>query len=188
MAFPRAATMETAVNGFRNSGLWPVDRCVFTGDDVAPSMVIDRPEIIQLERPTTEWIDYFILSPAHAAKPAAPKQTPCCNGYIPMEKIIPLPSNPAERPRPKSRRKHTASGVLTVTLHKESLNGPNIAGLSGAKPKRKTLCAKTKAVAQKKQSHQMLRRLAALFPWKRTMKTTFSARGAELGHMKTVPN
>jgi hypothetical protein len=27
-AFPRAATMETAMNGLRNSGLWPVDRFV----------------------------------------------------------------------------------------------------------------------------------------------------------------
>jgi hypothetical protein len=28
MAFPRAATMESAMNGFRNSGPWPADHCV----------------------------------------------------------------------------------------------------------------------------------------------------------------
>jgi hypothetical protein len=41
--FSKAATMETAMNGFRNRGLWPVDRCVFTDDDFVPSMVTNRP-------------------------------------------------------------------------------------------------------------------------------------------------
>jgi hypothetical protein len=39
MAFPRAATIQTAVNGLRNSGLWPVDRNVFTDADFVPSVV-----------------------------------------------------------------------------------------------------------------------------------------------------
>jgi hypothetical protein len=78
--------------------------------------------------------------------------------------------------------------MLTGTPHKESLNRPNIADLSGGKPKRKTLYAKTKAVAQRSKSHQMLRRLAALFVGKRTMKSGFSARDTKIGHMKTVPN
>jgi hypothetical protein len=57
-------------------------------------------------------------------KEAVPKETPGNNGYIPVEKISPLPSNSAERARPKSRKKHSASGVvLTGTPHKESLNG-----------------------------------------------------------------
>jgi hypothetical protein len=47
------------------------------------------------------------------------------DGYIPVEKISPLPSISAERPRPKSRKEHCASGVvLTGTQHMESLNWP----------------------------------------------------------------
>ncbi|XP_063241264.1 tigger transposable element-derived protein 6-like [Bacillus rossius redtenbacheri] len=42
-AFPRAASMDTAINGFRKSGLWPVDRHVFTDADFAASSVTDRP-------------------------------------------------------------------------------------------------------------------------------------------------
>jgi hypothetical protein len=41
MAFLKAATMETAMNVFRNSGLWRVDRCVFVYDDFTPSMITD---------------------------------------------------------------------------------------------------------------------------------------------------
>jgi hypothetical protein len=87
MAFPRAATMETAMNGFRNSVLWPVDPNVFTRVDFSPSVV------------------------THAAKLPTPKQTLGYNGYIPVEKISLLPSNSAERPRPESRKKNTAFGV-----------------------------------------------------------------------------
>jgi hypothetical protein len=50
MAFQRAAAMQIAMDGFRNSKLWPVDRCVFTDDDFAPAMITYRPETIQLER------------------------------------------------------------------------------------------------------------------------------------------
>jgi hypothetical protein len=67
-----------------------------------------------------------------------------------VEKISPLPSNSAQRWRPKQRKKHSASGVeLTGTPHKESLNRPKIAGYLGAKPKRKRLFAIAKTVAQK---------------------------------------
>jgi hypothetical protein len=79
-AFPRAATMETAMNCFKNSELWPVDRNVFMDADFAPSMVTHA---------------------THVAKPAIPKENPENNGYIPVEKISPLPSNSVERTRPK---------------------------------------------------------------------------------------
>jgi hypothetical protein len=86
------------------------------------------------------------------AKPATPKETPENNGYIPVEMSSPLPSNSAERTRPKSRKKRSESGaVLTGTTHKESLNRSNIVGSLGAKPKRKRLFATAKTVAQNKQ-------------------------------------
>ncbi|KAJ4438232.1 hypothetical protein ANN_14171 [Periplaneta americana] len=43
VAFPRAANMQIAMNGFRHTGLWPVDRNVFSEADFAPSLVTDRP-------------------------------------------------------------------------------------------------------------------------------------------------
>jgi hypothetical protein len=42
--------METAMNGFRNNGMWPVDRYFFMDDDFAPYTVTDRPETIQLQK------------------------------------------------------------------------------------------------------------------------------------------
>lgn len=38
-AFPRAATVEVAINSFRKTGLWPPDRHVFTDADYAPAEV-----------------------------------------------------------------------------------------------------------------------------------------------------
>jgi hypothetical protein len=62
VAFPRAATMQTAMNGLWNSGLWPVDRSVVTDDDFAPSLVTDRPETVQLQKPTAYGTENFSLS------------------------------------------------------------------------------------------------------------------------------
>jgi hypothetical protein len=85
MAFPTAATKETAMYGFSNSGLWPVDRNVFTHADFSPSMVTHA---------------------THAATPETPKQTPGYNGYIPVEKISPLLSNSAQH-RGHSQERNT---------------------------------------------------------------------------------
>jgi len=38
-AYARAASMETAINGFCRAGIWPVDRSVFQDSDFAPSDV-----------------------------------------------------------------------------------------------------------------------------------------------------
>jgi hypothetical protein len=50
MEFPKAATMETATDWFRNSGLWPVDHYVFTNDYFALPIVTDWHDTIQLEK------------------------------------------------------------------------------------------------------------------------------------------
>lgn len=42
-AFQKAATAQTAANGFRKTGLWPVNRDVFEEHEFAPSEPTDRP-------------------------------------------------------------------------------------------------------------------------------------------------
>jgi hypothetical protein len=65
--------METTMDGFRNSGLWPVDRYVFTDDDFAPSTVTDRPETIELQKIAAAGIEHFGLGSAYATMPATTK-------------------------------------------------------------------------------------------------------------------
>jgi hypothetical protein len=60
--------METAMNEFKKSVLWPVDCFMFTGGDFASSMATDQPTIIQLEKPTANGIENFNLSYKHAVK------------------------------------------------------------------------------------------------------------------------
>jgi hypothetical protein len=156
------------MNGFKNSGLWPVDRNVFTDADFAPSLVTHA---------------------SHVAKPAIPKENPANSGYILVEEISPLPSNSAERTRPQSRKKRSASvEVLTGTPHKNSLNGTNIAGSLGAKPKSKGCLQQQKLLLITRKRLQVLRKLAVLFAATHTMKTGYSARSVKDGHMKIVPN
>ena len=42
-AFIRAATMQTAINGFKKCGIWPFDSTVFTEVDFIASMTTDIP-------------------------------------------------------------------------------------------------------------------------------------------------
>ncbi|XP_055630392.1 uncharacterized protein LOC129771092 [Toxorhynchites rutilus septentrionalis] len=50
-AFIKAATTETAENGFEKTGIWPFDRNIFSDDDFAPATVTDQtdPEILREE-------------------------------------------------------------------------------------------------------------------------------------------
>lgn len=44
-AYERAATMQTAVHGFKRTGIYPTHRHVFTETDFTPSKTTDIPEI-----------------------------------------------------------------------------------------------------------------------------------------------
>lgn len=117
MAFPRAATMETAINGFRATGLWPVDRHVFTDADFAPSAVTDQPEAQQESDTASAATAVSIPGPSHAPQEDRPTQN-----YVPAHIISPIPSSSADGSRRNVRKRHTASGVLlTGTPHKKTL-------------------------------------------------------------------
>ena len=116
VAFPRAATMEIAMNGFRHSGLWPVDTNVFSDKDFAPSLVTDQP--MENVHRISETSPNIIMS-NHLRKPS-----PVSDAIFQVETISPLPSTSATGPR-KNSKKRTASGVLlTGTPHKDSLKRP----------------------------------------------------------------
>jgi hypothetical protein len=162
IALPKAATMETAMNWFRNSGRWPAGRCVFTDADFAPSMVTDRPETVRLEeRNARYWT--FQLEFCILAKPTNPKQTSSYNELNPVWKIAHWLQTP-QKGRTQNQERNTASGkVLTVTPRKESLNRPNISGSSGAQLEMETLSATAKAMAQIKQKSSDFEETRCLF-------------------------
>lgn len=43
-AYVSAATMTTAINAFRATGIWPINKDVFTDADFAPADTTDNPE------------------------------------------------------------------------------------------------------------------------------------------------
>jgi hypothetical protein len=62
MVFPDSARMKMAMDWFRNSGLWPADRYVFADVDFVRSLITDRPEMTELERPTVTGTDFFYFA------------------------------------------------------------------------------------------------------------------------------
>ena len=42
-AYSEAATISTAVNGFKKSGIWPINRNVIGDEEFAPSNVTEKP-------------------------------------------------------------------------------------------------------------------------------------------------
>ena len=50
IAYGKAATVSTAVNGFRKSGVCPINPMVFNDDDFCPAEVTDRPLPLQENR------------------------------------------------------------------------------------------------------------------------------------------
>lgn len=111
VALPRAATMEIAMNGFRRSGLWPVDRYVFSEADFAPSLVTDRAVEVANTAPEP-------VTPENDSRKTSPER----KAFIPVNKISPLPSTSATGPRKKSQKRSASGVLLTGTPHKDFLS------------------------------------------------------------------
>ncbi|CAF4890988.1 unnamed protein product [Pieris macdunnoughi] len=128
------------INGFKASGIWPLNVDIFQDSDFAPSYITDRPYpteqsenvlnesanlSLNLEHPelldsapevdisTTEIIGHI---------ETANKPTPSCSGLnqFSPSKIRPLPKAPPRKTNIKCRRKRK-SAILTDTPEKEAL-------------------------------------------------------------------
>lgn len=125
VAFPRAANMQIAMNGFRHTGLWPVDRNVFSEADFAPSLVTDRPlngEPSASASRAAEEVEG--ATTAASAEKKMGDNVELLSGlteYVSVKEISPLPSSSKSGQR-KSGTRYNASGVvLTATPHKNAL-------------------------------------------------------------------
>lgn len=48
-AFVSAATMNSVINAFRATGIWPLNKDIFTDADFAPADLTDNSELVQDE-------------------------------------------------------------------------------------------------------------------------------------------
>ncbi|KAJ4426056.1 hypothetical protein ANN_27683 [Periplaneta americana] len=151
VAFPRAATMSTAINAFRAAGIWPVDRHVFSDADFAPSDVTDQPQISQAQtEPATRHQKAQAEEPIPnaAGENSTEAASSVSNNYIPVQQISPLPSTSGEGLKTRKRTRRSASSVvLTGSPHKESLLMAS--NNSGPKLKRKNLFQKEGTAARR---------------------------------------
>jgi len=126
-AYQRAASIEKAVNGFKCSGIFPLNPDVFDDEDFAPSSVTEIPNPHEPtasqagQQSTQNEADIEPLTPANS------KQRTDSSGvnmpaaaHVTIEEISPLPR--AAHSSSKSRkRKAEAAMVLTSTPNKRAL-------------------------------------------------------------------
>lgn len=64
IAYPKAFTPNNIINGFKSTGIWPLNRDIFNEDDFLCSAVTDRPETQHSPTPST------------SQKPSTPQNSP----------------------------------------------------------------------------------------------------------------
>lgn len=146
-AFVRAATMTTAVNGFRKTGVWPLNPAVFVDHDFAPSETTDRkhePTVVQDTqhvavqdpKPTADqgMADPVFFQGSERIAAQVPDPVPCqvvLESVTPKsqllskltcspEDILPIPSCSGIRSN-KKPRKHGKTAVITESPYKSEL-------------------------------------------------------------------
>ncbi|KAJ4440821.1 hypothetical protein ANN_10667 [Periplaneta americana] len=116
-AFVRAATMITAINGFRKTGIWPVNPYVFGEHDYAPSETTDRPVPPSPdEAPSSKASDPIVNQPttSHDTEKNIRKLS-----FTP-EDILPIPSCSGLNLKKKTL-KQEKTAILTESLYKNEL-------------------------------------------------------------------
>lgn len=115
IAFTKAATMNVAVNGFKTTGIWPMDRFIFKDEDFGPSEVTEKPMLNETEPETST----TCASPTHdVAENVLREEQPCeaspnSSFSVPPTQIVPLPK--AAEVVTGTKRKRKAGKAVDVT-------------------------------------------------------------------------
>ncbi|KAB0803737.1 hypothetical protein PPYR_00707 [Photinus pyralis] len=121
-AYPRAATIANAINGFRKCGIWPVDRNVFRDVDFAPSLALQEVstsngvEVNNTSHQDSDTSDNDGDIPLSEVV----KQMQSPRVHISFENIIPMPNVKEVRNNRKSKGPQK-SQTLTSTPYKDEL-------------------------------------------------------------------
>lgn len=126
-AYSRAATIETAVNGFRKAGIFPLDKNIFKDIDFIEATNEEDPFNIEVENVSVMTYSSEIVHVA--TRPA----------QMILQNISPIPKLP-EKPKNPRGRKPGSAKVLTSTPNKEDLESskkvqPSTSGIQSVKRK-----------------------------------------------------
>lgn len=109
-AFIRAATTSTALNGFKKTGIWPLDPNIFTDIDFMPSTTTD----IEILESSTSNNDEELPTPVPGSS------TSSSFGEKTLQEIMPIPKVQAQS-APRASRKRGATAILTLSPYRQSL-------------------------------------------------------------------
>lgn len=143
-AYVKAATMQTAMNGFKSTGIFPLDPDVFPDHLFAPSLTTERPvEVVQpvetgdAQRPVAEPQRPI---PVNEVAASTSKDSLSTSFTVSPADIVKLPQ--VEQKHPTKRRKRGKTTVLTSTPYKDELEAVE-------NTRKRTLESKRKKVEEK---------------------------------------
>jgi hypothetical protein len=109
-AYLKACSMETAINGFRKTGIYPLNRGIFTDADFMPSATTDNYE---------ETENLRIEHETQGQDPSSKEQTLPRGVVVSPEEIMPIPKAAPRQNKPSRRRGKTA--VITKSPYLNDL-------------------------------------------------------------------
>lgn len=127
-AFPRAMAPTNILNGFKVSGIWPINPSIFTDDEFMTSAVTDRPDPTLIQesvpdpiQPTPGTSTSVSVEPTSsgALKPFTPLDIMSVKHFSPQD-IMPYPKA-APRVQSSRGRKRGRSRILTDTPEKAEI-------------------------------------------------------------------
>lgn len=153
-AFEKAATMSTAVNGFKKCGLWPCDRTVFNESSFAPSLVTDQElENAELETISQEKGADTSTAPGPASGSMNESQKSSESSFtVPPDNVLPLPKMTTARATKRKRRAEKAEDITSDGYRQSLIDSKASKDISSIKKGKK---AASKA-PQKRQKRQKL--------------------------------
>ena len=132
-AYNKAASVATAVNGFKAAGIWPVDPSVISEDEFAPSDVTERPLVAEqsVEQPSCNSVPNVepplatVATDISASGSRGVLQTndiPSCSGAEPeLVKAATICPVPVRAQTVSNRRSTLGATILTSSPYKISL-------------------------------------------------------------------
>lgn len=137
-AYYSAFSLQNITSGFKNTGIYPLNKNIFTENDFLPSAATDRPMPMELE--TTNVLPENTLTCQNTSDPVEPPNsdtrvivssrtetspTPGTSAIISPEMIRPFPKAPPRKTTQKRRK--GATKIITATPEKDRLLAESMA-------------------------------------------------------------
>lgn len=150
IAYPKAFTPNTIINGFKSTGIWPLNRNIFDEDDFLCSAVTDRPETKTQHSPKPS-TSQEPSTPQHSPQPSTSQHSPKTSTAHPSLRRSPILRTPEHSPhhlsQPPQQPEKTLPHLMNESMAptKKMITPVEIRPFPKAPPKKATFRRKRKS-------------------------------------------